>query len=77
MVSDKYGVVCKDEEIQQLWSNCNDADLRLLEAVTKLPRHGKKCNCKDETAKTKFLKRIKFTECKCKDTLSPFQLVIK
>jgi hypothetical protein len=30
-----------------------------------------------EEAKTKFLKRIKITDCKCEDTISPFQLVIK
>ena len=30
-----------------------------------------------EEAKAKLLNKIKFTKCKCEDTISPFQLVIK
>jgi hypothetical protein len=55
-------IECKNPKIQELFSAWCDAELALGVALDKLPRAGKKCNCKGEKDPPVIKITIQYTE---------------
>lgn len=44
----------RNEKTNEIWTDLCQGEVNLLDACSKLPRYGKKCNCNEDTVTYKF-----------------------